>query len=192
MTDPSILPAGPHGGVPPTKTARHGRITALLATHAVRSQTQLAALLAQEGIAVNQATLSRDLEELAAAKVRGADGSLVYLVPPEGAPVRAGEQGWSVDGRLVRLLEDLLVSAEGNGGELCVLRTPPGGAHLLAAALDRTRDPDVLGTVAGDDTILLVCRRAGSLTDQPTDPSPTAPPPGDRVAQRLLQLAHGG
>jgi transcriptional regulator of arginine metabolism len=159
---------------PLTKAARQSRVAELLAAAPVASQTELGRLLADSGVAVTQATVSRDLDELGAVKVRTSAG-MAYALPPEGQP-RPGTSE-AVDARLGRLLEELLVSAEATGG-LVVLRTPPGGAHLLGSALDRAGLPDVAGTVAGDDTVLLVTRLpalagAGAL------------------AARLLRLAEG-
>jgi transcriptional regulator of arginine metabolism len=123
----------------------------------VRSQTELAELLHAEGITVTQATLSRDLEELGAVKVRGTDGGpAAYLIPEDGnPPLRHAEQAPT---RLVRLLRELLTGAD-SSGNLVVLRTPPGGAQFLASALDRSGLDEVVGTIAGDDTILVVSRR---------------------------------
>jgi len=139
---------------PATKAARQSRIAALLSSTQVHSQSELVALLAADGFAVTQATLSRDLEDIGAVKNRAADGALVYAMPHDdrGHPVEA-EQG----ARLGRALEDLLVSAEA-AGNVVVLRTPPAGANMLASALDRAGLPGVAGTVAGDDTVLLICR----------------------------------
>ncbi|WP_210419685.1 arginine repressor [Mycolicibacterium sp. ELW1] len=138
-----------------TRAGRQARIVALLSAQSVHSQSELAALLADEGIEVTQATLSRDLEELGAVKLRGADGgSGVYVVPEDGSPVRGISGGTE---RVSRLLGDLLVSTDASGN-LAVLRTPPGAAHYLASAIDRAALPDVVGTVAGDDTILVVAR----------------------------------
>ena len=110
---------------------------------------------AAEGIEVTQATLSRDLEELGAVKLRGADGGVgVYVVPEDGSPVRGVSGGTE---RMSRLLAELLVSTDASGN-LAVLRTPPGAAHYLASAMDRAALPYVVGTVAGDDTILVVAR----------------------------------
>ena len=141
---------------PATRAARHARITALIRQRPVRSQTELADLLAAEGMAVTQATLSRDLEEMGAAKVRGADGGpAVYVIPEEGKPpLRPAEQA---PARLVRLLRELLTGSDASGN-LVVLRTPPGAAQFLASALDRSGLPEVVGTIAGDDTILVVVR----------------------------------
>jgi transcriptional regulator of arginine metabolism len=138
-----------------SRAARQARIVALISTHEVRSQGELAGMLAREGVEVTQATLSRDLDELGAVKLRGADGgSGRYVVPDDGSPVRGVTGGTD---RLARLLGDLLVSAD-HSGNLAVLRTPPGGAHYLASALDRASLAEVVGCVAGDDTVLVVAR----------------------------------
>jgi len=103
---------------------------------------------------VTQATLSRDLEELGALKLRGVDGGApIYRIPEDGGP-RPMAGGTS---RLARLLAELLLSYDG-AGNLAVLRTPPGAAQFLASAIDRASLPDVVGTIAGDDTILVVAR----------------------------------
>ena len=139
----------------PTRAGRQARIIALLSARQVSSQTELATLLGQEGIEVTQATLSRDLEELGAVKLRGADGGVgVYVVPEDGSPVRGVSGGTE---RLTRLLGELLVSTDASAN-LAVLRTPPGAAQYLASALDRASLPYVVGTIAGDDTILMVAR----------------------------------
>jgi transcriptional regulator of arginine metabolism len=152
---------------PVTKVARQQRIVDLVRTTPIRSQTELARLLAAGGLVVTQATLSRDLEDLGASKVRADDGGLVYAV---------GADGGAVDeNRLARTLGDLLVSAEPSGN-LVVVRTPPGGAHLLGSALDRAGLPDVIGTVAGDDTVLVVSKRANG---------------GAALARHLVRLADG-
>jgi transcriptional regulator of arginine metabolism len=138
-----------------TRAGRQARIVAILSSAPVRSQSELATLLADDGIDVTQATLSRDLEELGAVKLRGADGGTgVYIVPEDGSPVRGVSGGTD---RMSRLLSDLLVSTDASGN-LAVLRTPPGAAHYLASAIDRAALPQVVGTVAGDDTILVVAR----------------------------------
>ena len=129
---------------------------------------------AAQGVQVTQATVSRDLEELGAVKVRGADGP-VYAVTPDGQ-ARPGTPE-AVDARLGRLLEELCVSAEPTGPAV-VLRTPPGGANLLASAIDRAGLPDVAGSIAGDDTVLLITRQA-------------ATPAAGALASRLLRLAEG-
>ncbi|OVF01868.1 Arginine repressor [Mycobacterium avium subsp. paratuberculosis] len=138
-----------------TRAARQARIVAILSSAQVRSQSELAALLADEGIEVTQATLSRDLEELGAVKLRGADGGVgVYMVPEDGSPVRGVSGGTA---RLSRLLSELLVSADASAN-LAVLRTPPGAADYLASAIDRAALPYVVGTTAGDDTVFVAAR----------------------------------
>jgi transcriptional regulator of arginine metabolism len=176
VTSPTRAPA------PLTKRARHARLAALIAANPVRSQTELARLLAAEGVRVTQATLSRDLEELGATKVRGNDGQLVYAVDPGRAPTEA------VRLPLARLCEDLLVSAEANG-DLVVLRTPPGAAQLFASALDRAVLPEIMGTIAGDDTVLVVCRAISATGD--AGAAEVVPHTGPRLAARLLSLAEG-
>jgi transcriptional regulator of arginine metabolism len=147
---------------PTSKAARHARIVELVRGRPVRSQAELAGLLAAAGAQVTQATLSRDLEELGALKVRGADGAAVYLIPEDGQPVRppappAGTGTARPPARLLRLLRELLTGADASGN-LAVLRTPPGAAQFLASALDRSGLPEVVGTIAGDDTVLVVAR----------------------------------
>ncbi|HET9500701.1 MAG TPA: arginine repressor [Marmoricola sp.] len=148
-----------HGPIPTTKSARQQRIIELLGTEEVRSQTELADLLARAGLVVTQATLSRDLVDLDAVKVRAPSGALVYAVPGEGGdrtPVVARESAAS-EARLGRLCAELLVSADASAN-LVVLRTPPGAANFLASALDKAELGEVLGTVAGDDSVLVISR----------------------------------
>ena len=135
---------------PVTRAGRHARIVELIRQKAIRSQTELAELLAADGVQVTQATLSRDLEELRAVKVGGA-----YLIPEDGTrPLRESEDA---PARLLRLLRELLTGVDASGN-IAVLRTPPGAAQFLASALDRSGLTDVVGTIAGDDTILVVAR----------------------------------
>lgn len=138
-----------------SRVARQARIVELVTQWPVRSQTELLALLEAAGIETTQATLSRDLDELGAVKLRGADGGVpAYVIPEDGNPVRGVEGGTT---RLARLLGELLVSADASGN-LAVLRTPPGAAQFLASALDRAALHDVVGTIAGDDTVIVVAR----------------------------------
>jgi transcriptional regulator of arginine metabolism len=142
-------------GAAATRVARQARIVELVSRMAIRSQTELAKLLAAEGVDVTQATLSRDLDELGAVKLRGADGGApVYVIPEDGSPVRGVQGGTS---RLARLLGELLVSADGSAN-LTVLRTPPGAAQFLASAIDRAALHEVVGTIAGDDTVMVIAR----------------------------------
>jgi len=154
---------GDAGPRPVTKAARHARIAEIIRTRPVRSQTELVQLLADSGITVTQATLSRDLEELGAVKVRGTDGGASsYLLPEEGGPpMRPAEQA---PARLQRLLRELLTGADASGN-LAVLRTPPGAAQFLASALDRSGLPEVVGTIAGDDTIAVIAREPMTGTE---------------------------
>ena len=144
---------------PLTKGARHQRIVELVTQHEVRSQSELAALLSDQGIDVTQATLSRDLVDLDAVKVRSSNGTLVYAVPGEGGDrsASAPRESAAAMERLARLCGELLVSADGSAN-LVVLRTPPGAAQFLASALDKAELNGVLGTIAGDDTLLVVSR----------------------------------
>lgn len=165
----------PAVGMPATKTARQARITALLTSRPVRSQAELAALLAEDGLNVGQATLSRDLVELRTVRVRGKDGALVYAVPQEGGdrtPHSAVSQE-QLDSRLTRLCAELLVTAEASAN-IVVLRTPPGAANFLALAIDHSVMPSILGSIAGDDTVLLITRE---------------PSGGAQLASRFLQFA---
>jgi transcriptional regulator of arginine metabolism len=161
----------------PTKTARHRQIVGILRSTPVRSQVELAGLLAADGVVTTQATLSRDLVELGAVKVRHSDGTLVYAVPGEGGDRTpwGGVDREVLDSRLARLCEELLVTADASAN-LVVLRTPPGAAQFLASAIDQSTMPAVLGTIAGDDTVLVVTR----------DPNG-----GEGVAARFLALAAG-
>jgi len=196
---------------PGTKAARHARIASILGQRSapVRSQEDLAERLAGLGFKVTQATLSRDLEEIGAVRLRGPDGALVYALPgddllpgglagpPAGAGSGPGEPSaareptaataprrqsrtglftqLSVEpsARLARVAAELLVTAEASAN-LVVLRTPAGAAQLLASAIDHAGWPAVLGTVGGDDTVLVIAR----------DPAG-----GADLARALLRLA---
>jgi transcriptional regulator of arginine metabolism len=140
------------------RAVRQAGIVRVLSEQAVGSQSELAALLAAAGIRVTQATLSRDLDELGAVKLRSPDGGQPrYVVPEDGAPLAARRLDDAPPQRLAKLLAELLISAEASGN-MVVLRTPPGASNFLASALDRAGLPEVLGTIAGDDTILVVSR----------------------------------
>jgi len=211
---------------PATKAARHAQIVSILEQTAVRSQEELADWLAHRGVRVTQTTLSRDLEELGAVRLRGPDGALIYALPGEpggpgsrpgglaesltgrtggtGSPGGAGSPGGSGSpggtgspggqrgaasrtpggqqpaglaaeppARLARAAAELLVSAEASAN-LVILRTPAGAAQFLASVIDHARWPSILGTVAGDDTVLVIAR----------DPAG-----GEELAQSLLRLA---
>jgi transcriptional regulator of arginine metabolism len=214
---------------PVTKAARHAQIAGILEQAAVRSQDELADWLARRGVRVTQTTLSRDLEELGAVRLRGPDGALFYALPGEpggpgshpggltesmagrsggssvgsradgggrvsgagrpgaaagsgtpGLPGQAGRNGPEHGGiaaepraRLARAAAELLVAAEASAN-LVILRTPAGAAQFLASVLDHASWPSILGTVAGDDTVLVIAR----------DPAG-----GEELAQALLRLA---
>lgn len=164
-------PAGPNIT---SKTARQSKIAEIIRTGQVRSQTELVQLLGRAGFAVTQATLSRDLVALGAVKVRTPAGA-VYAVPGEGGD-RSLQQGIGAeefDARLGRLLEDLLITAR-QSDNFVVLRTPPGAAQYLASAMDHAALPDVMGTIAGDDTVLVITE---------------SPDGGARLATALLEQA---
>jgi len=191
---------------PVTKTARQAQIAGILTRTAVRSQDELSHLLAERGVTVTQATLSRDLDELGAVRLRAPGGALVYALPeepggpgsrpgglpgslstlpggPAGAPrPAAGGSGGAGDssgadrdpsGRLARVASEFLLSAEASAN-LVVLRTPAGAAQFLASAVDHAAWPLILGTVAGDDTVLVIARE---------------PDGGGEVAGALLRIA---
>ncbi len=150
-----------------TKHQRQHRIAQLLETRAVGSQAQLVELLAAEGVEATQTTVSRDLEELGALKVRLPGGETAYVLPELPSRQVAPED------HLRRVLGEWVVEARCSGN-LVVLRTPPGSAHVVGSALDRSGFPGVIGTVAGDDTVLVVT----------ADPSG-----GAGVGDRLAELA---
>jgi transcriptional regulator of arginine metabolism len=139
--------------IPTTKSARQALISRLIETEEIRSQGDLAMRLEVQGISVTQATLSRDLLDIGALKVRGASGHMVYTT--QATLEASGDTG----GRLNRLCAELLFSADGSAN-IAVLRTPPGAAQYLASGIDGHDDPDVVGTVAGDDTVFVISRDA--------------------------------
>ena len=152
-----------------SRAARQQRIVEILRSTTVRSQTELLDLLAVDGIEVTQATLSRDLVDVGAERVR-VGKNLVYAVPGEGGDrtVRAAPDDEERVTRLQARCQELLVSAE-RSANLVILRTPPGAANFLASALDHTVLEGVLGTIAGDDTIMVVTdgpRRSREVVDR--------------------------
>ena len=149
------------------KQQRQHRIAGLLERNAVTSQGQLVQLLTADGVVATQATVSRDLEELGAIKVRAAGGDSVYAIPDLPKEQRAPSD------HLRRVLGDWVVDVD-HSHNLVVLRTPPGSAHVVASAIDRAGLPTILGTVAGDDTILVVVAERSS---------------GTKVARELSKLA---
>lgn len=160
-----------------TRSARHRLIVEIILRERIHSQVELLDRLADEGVEVTQATLSRDLVEVGAEKVRQGR-RLVYAVPAEGgerAMHSGGDGREASDQRLRRVAAELLVDAESNG-QLVVLHTPPGAASFLASAIDHTDLTPVLGTVAGDDTIVVIPRAGHTAED---------------VAALLLALSEG-
>ena len=126
---------------------------------------------------VTQGTLSRDLVEIGAARVRGGEGALVYAVPSDGPEraLQAEQAEATTTARLASLCRDLLVSAE-SSANLVVMRTPPGAAQFLASAVDHAAHRDILGTIAGDDTIMVISADSAG---------------GEQVADYFSALAEG-
>jgi transcriptional regulator of arginine metabolism len=131
------------------KTQRQHRIARMLEAHAVTSQGQLVELLESDGVRATQATVSRDLDELGAVKVRVPGGELVYAIP------ELARERVAPEDHLRRVLSDWVADVA-SSGNLVVLRTPPGSAHVVGSALDRSGLPEIIGTVAGDDTVLII------------------------------------
>ncbi len=154
-----------------TKAARHDAILTILGSEPVTSQEQLRQVLAKRGFDTVQTTLSRDLTELRATKVKTAEGVAVYSVP--GAEGYSGPTSNQSPGRLVRWCQELLIGAE-VAQNILVARTPSGAANMLGAALDAAALDGVVGTIAGDDTIMVVCR---------------TPEVADELRSNLLQMA---
>jgi transcriptional regulator of arginine metabolism len=149
------------------KPQRQHLVAKLIEQNVVHNQAQLVDLLADEGVVATQATVSRDLDDLGAIKVRVPGGETAYALP-----ALPSEQFVPED-HLRRVLGDWVVEV-GHSGNLIVLRTPPGSAHVVGSALDRVGLGEILGTVAGDDTVLVVV-----VDDVATD----------EVAKRLADLA---
>ncbi|MFD2841250.1 arginine repressor [Populibacterium corticicola] len=165
------------GSVPATKAARHARIVHILGDQSIHSQAELAKALAEDGLYVTQATLSRDLIELRAEKIRDESGGLVYSVAQEGTdPARVARETAASLARLARLCAEMLISAE-SSGSFVVLRTPPGAAQYFASVIDTTGIRGVMGTIAGDDTVLVIARDSV---------------PGKDIAARFVSLASEG
>lgn len=150
-----------------TKPQRQHRLQRILEEHAVSTQEQLVDLLAADGVVATQATVSRDLEDIGAVKVRVSGGETVYAVPALPKDAVAPEE------HLRRVCSEWVVEISCSHN-LVVLRTPPGSAHVVGSALDRAGLPEVLGTVAGDDTLLLVAAESST---------------GRQVARRISEFA---
>lgn len=134
-----------------TKVARQARIAELIRSERIRTQSELMDRLRELGIQVTQPTLSKDLTDIGAMRVRDVEGGMSYAVPSEER--RASSQRR----RLARLAGELVVAVEGFGN-FTVIKTAPGAAQLLASGLDHTPSPTVAGTIAGDDTVLVIHR----------------------------------
>jgi len=135
-----------------SKRQRHAEIRELVQSHRVTSQEHLRELLAERGFDIAQATLSRDIRELRLIKVHDAE-SHHYTLPPE---------AWHSTPALERMMPALYLGAEGTGNML-VVKTLAGGAQVVGEALDWEEWPEVLGTIAGDDTILVILRHSRDL-----------------------------
>jgi transcriptional regulator of arginine metabolism len=137
---------------PVDKERRQRVLTGLLQEHDITSQAQALELLTEYGIETTQATVSRDLDDLGAVKVRGPDGTLAYRLGSE----RTGEAlPTTGTDRLREVLRQFVVSVDVSGN-LVVVRTPPAGAGPVASAIDLAPTPGALATIAGDDTVLVV------------------------------------
>ena len=136
---------------------RQRAIAEMLREGPVRSQDDIAARLASAGFAVTQATVSRDLEQIGAVKVKRG-GALGYSLPDQ-----LGGSDWAA-GRLQRIFAEWVISVE-PAGSLIVLKTPPGSAHLVALALDQAKLSESAGTIAGDDTLFVAISNNADLDD---------------------------
>ena len=140
---------------PITRTVRQALILELLEQNLVSSQMQLSELLKNKGVEITQGTLSRDLDELGAKKIRPDSGRAFYAVGNTEetlAPTTVGTRE-----KLRKMLDDLLVSSD-HSGNIAVLRTPPGAAAFFASFIDRVSMDEVVGTIAGDDTVFVLAR----------------------------------
>ena len=151
------------------KQLRQRAIRDLVDQRPIRTQQELAAALRERGFRTTQATISRDVAELGLIKVTR-EGTTIYALPP-----RLVEAETSGEDRLRKLLADLPIEIR-EAGQLLVVRTLPGSAHAIAAALDRARWPEVAGSVAGDDTVFVAFADRVSLV---------------RIKRRLVGLAEG-
>jgi transcriptional regulator of arginine metabolism len=138
------------------KQLRQRAIRDLVEQRPIRTQQELAAALRERGFRTTQATISRDVAELGLVKA-GRSGTQAYAIPP-----RLREADTSGEDRIRTLLHDMPVEIR-EAGTMLVLKTLPGSAHPLAAALDRARWPEVVGSIAGDDTVFVACSDRGTL-----------------------------
>src|SRR4051812_9517636 len=132
------------------RTKRQKLIAELIRAEPLSNQEEVSSRLAAHGLQVNQATVSRDLDQLGAVKVKRA-GAVSYALPDQ-----LGDNDWAAR-RLQRILVEWVQSVEA-AGNLIVLRTPPGSAHLVGLAIDQAQLPEIAGTICGDDTLFLAVR----------------------------------
>lgn len=162
------------------RPARLSRLRDLLAEERHTSQQELSAALAADDITVSQSTLSKDLVAVGAIRRRAPDGSLVYALDLDG-----DVHGIALD-KLARLAAELVQSIQSAGNQV-VLRTPPGAAQFFAASLDTARLPGVIGTIAGDDTVLLIAageEQAGEVITAISDMTRTGKPGTHRLTSQ--------
>lgn len=144
---------------PATRTARLSAIEQTLRTHVITSQSQLATILASQGIEVTQATLSRDLDEMHAMKARLADGTMAYTIQEQLPMTGDGISDEKEEQHMARVLSGLVTSVA-RANNLIVIHTSSGAAQYVASVVDRRTAEGVLGTIAGDDTVLVICVNA--------------------------------
>ncbi|MBL6620928.1 MAG: arginine repressor [Ilumatobacteraceae bacterium] len=149
------------------KARRQQAVTRLIEASEIASQSQLVELLSAEGISATQATVSRDLDDIGAIKIRSSAGQSVYALP-----VFAPDRIAPLD-QLRRVMGEWVAEVT-HSGSIVVVRTPPGCAHVVASALDRSGVEGLIGTVAGDDTMLCVASEDVG---------------GQRLAESLRELA---
>lgn len=156
-----------------SRSARLSQLRVLLEEERYASQQELADALAQHGVSVSQSTLSKDLLALGAVKRRSEEGSLVYATAIEGDFRSAALE------KLARICSELLSSLQNSGNQI-ILKTPPGAAQYFAACLDSARLAGVMGTIAGDDTVLVIATDTGAaarIVGDVTEMTRTAKPP---------------
>lgn len=159
-----------------SRSARLSQLRGLLEEARYVSQQDLADALTEHGMNVSQSTLSKDLLALGAVKRRSEDGSLVYAVAPDGDFRIAAME------KLARICSELLSSLQSSGNQI-IIKTPPGAAQYFAACLDAARLAGVMGTIAGDDTVLVIATDASAVARiiaEVTEMTRTARPPKEK------------
>ncbi|WP_314688243.1 arginine repressor [uncultured Bifidobacterium sp.] len=166
---------------PATRAARLSAIEEALGSSAITSQSQLALVLAAQGIEVTQATLSRDLDEMNATKTRLADGTVAYVLAEHRPGEGVAERALRIEQRMSRVISGLVTSVA-TARNLVVVHTPSGAAQYVASVIDRQSIEGILGTIAGDDTVMMVCSddevaadRAQWLLDIASGAAPSSP-----------------